>query len=84
MTTEVHDGVLDGVINQRGQEAVDFANTHNGAMATAHYLMRDAERQAEEALRVANIIAPRIASEEVVTPQRIQNGSLSGSLSAAR
>jgi len=76
VTTVVHDGYLDGVIGERGREAVDFANTHSESMAASHYLMRNAERQTEEALRVANIIAPRAAAVQASTPQRILDGSL--------
>jgi hypothetical protein len=76
VTTVTHDHWLDGTIDERGREAVDFANTHGAAMAQAHYLQRDAERQAQAALGVAAIIAPRTASVEVVTPRRIQDGTL--------
>jgi hypothetical protein len=76
MTTEVHDLFLDGAIGERGREAVDFANTHSESMAANHYLMRDAERQTQEAIRVAGIVAPRAAAVQASTPQRILDGSL--------
>lgn len=76
MTTEVHDLFLDGVIGERGRQAVDFANTHSESMARSHYLMRDAERQAQEAIRVANVVSPRAAAAQSSTPQRILDGSL--------
>jgi hypothetical protein len=76
MTTEVHDLYLDGDIDERGREAVDFANTHSESMAANHYLMRDAERQAQDALRVASVVAPRAAAVQASTPQRILDGSL--------
>jgi hypothetical protein len=39
-------------------------------------LMRDAERQTQEAIRVAGIVAPRAAAVQASTPQRILDGSL--------
>jgi hypothetical protein len=76
VTTEVHDHFLDGTIDERGRQAVDFANTHSSAMAADHYLMRDAQRQAVDALRVASIVSPQASSVQVSSPQRIMNGSL--------
>jgi len=45
-------------------------------MARDHYLLRDAERQSLEAIRVAGIISPQASAVQVLSPQRITNGSL--------
>lgn len=75
-TTEVHDLFLDGAIDERGRQAVDFANTHSSAMAADHYLLRNAQRQAREALRVADIVSPEASEIQAASPQRLLNGSL--------
>jgi hypothetical protein len=67
---------LDGAIDERGRQAVDFANTHSSGMASDHYHMRYAQRQAQDALRVASIVSPEASAIQATSQHRLLTGSL--------
>lgn len=76
VTTEVYDRVLDGVVDERGNRAVNFTNGHGAAMVDDYYLMQEAERQARDALRVADVMSPQAAAFVAASPSRIRDGTL--------
>jgi hypothetical protein len=53
ITTECYDMLLDGNISNRDLNAVNNINGHSGATARQHYLYRDRQRDAREALAVS-------------------------------
>ena len=53
VTTECYDMLLDGNISNRDLNAVNNINGHSGATARQHYLYRDRQRDAREALAVS-------------------------------